>query len=138
MNEIVPSNSRAFGLIPFIFYLPAIGMMTLLDDVHGRFGRPLPTTDYTVFVHLLQPDGTCNPCAWQQDVMPQQGQYPTARWQVGEVVIDSYQIVLPAAAPPGVYPLEVGLYLAENGRRLQVTLPDGRSRDALLLQPIEN
>ncbi|GIK56304.1 MAG: hypothetical protein BroJett015_19670 [Chloroflexota bacterium] len=97
-----------------------------------------PAADYTVFVHLLQPDGTCNPCAWQQDVMPQQGQYPTARWQVGEVVIDSYQIVLPAAAPPGVYPLEVGLYLAENGRRLQVTLPDGRSREAILLQPIDN
>lgn len=98
----------------------------------------LPAADYTIFVHLLQPDGTCNPCAWQQDSMPQQGHYPTGRWQVGEVVIDSYQIVFPETAPPGVYPLEVGLYLAENGRRLQATLPDGTTSDAILLQPIEN
>ncbi len=94
--------------------------------------------DYTIFVHLLQPDGTCNPCAWQQDVMPQQGQYPTTRWQVGEVVIDSYRIVLPETAPPGSYPLEVGIYLAEDGRRLQVTLPDGATSDAIRLEPIDN
>ncbi len=98
----------------------------------------LPRDDYTIFVHLLQPDGTCNPCAWQQDVMPQQGQYPTTRWQVGEIVIDSYQIVLPETAPPGTYPLEVGIYLAENGRRLQATLPDGTTSDAIRLQPIDN
>ncbi len=98
----------------------------------------LPADDYTIFVHLLQPDGTCNPCAWQQDEMPRQGQYPTTRWQVGEVVIDSYQIVLPKAAPPGVYPLEVGIYLAENGRRLQITLPNGTTSDAIQLQPIDH
>ncbi|NJN53631.1 MAG: hypothetical protein HC804_02055 [Anaerolineae bacterium] len=96
----------------------------------------LPATDYTMFVHLLQPDGSCTPCVWQQDSMPQQGQYPTTRWQIGEVVIDSYQIVIPAETPPGIFPLEIGIYIAENGRRLQATLPNGTSSDALLLQPL--
>jgi hypothetical protein len=97
-----------------------------------------PTADYTVFVHLLQPDGSCNPCVWQQDSVPQQGQYPTRRWQAGEVVIDRFEIILPEGTPPGSFPLEVGLYLAEDGRRLQATLPDGTSSDAILLEPIEN
>src|SRR5690606_27085121 len=29
-----------------------------------------PAADYTVFVHVLNQDGSC--CLWQQDVMPQQ------------------------------------------------------------------
>ncbi|MCP4360108.1 MAG: phospholipid carrier-dependent glycosyltransferase [Chloroflexi bacterium] len=95
-----------------------------------------PTTDYTVFVHLLQPDGRCDPCAWQQDVMPQAGQYPTSRWLAGEVIIDSYQITLPEDTPPGSYPLEIGLYNAENGRRLQVTTPDGVQSDVFFLNPL--
>jgi 4-amino-4-deoxy-L-arabinose transferase-like glycosyltransferase len=93
-----------------------------------------PTADYTVFVHLLNLDGTC--CAWQQDVMPQQGQYPTSRWLADEVVVDTYQIVLPAGASNGRYPLEIGLYLPENGRRLQMQSPLLPSGDALFLNPV--
>jgi 4-amino-4-deoxy-L-arabinose transferase-like glycosyltransferase len=97
-----------------------------------------PTADYTVFVHLLQADGSCNPCVWQQDSMPQQGQYPTSRWQTGEVVIDSFEIVVPEGTPPGSFPLEVGLYLAEDGRRLQASLPDGTNSDAIVLETVNS
>jgi 4-amino-4-deoxy-L-arabinose transferase-like glycosyltransferase len=93
-----------------------------------------PTADYTVFVHLLQPDGRC--CAWQQDTMPQQNGYATSRWLPGEVVVDSYTITLPPDAPTADYPLEVGLYMAENGRRLQVTQPGGPVDDAVYLRPL--
>ncbi len=93
-----------------------------------------PAEDYTVFVHLLHPDGTC--CAWQQDVMPRQNSHPTSRWLPGEVVVDSYQIVLPENAEAGEYGLEVGLYLAENGRRLQVQSANGKTTDAALLEPL--
>lgn len=89
----------------------------------------IPTDDYTVFVHLLDQDGGC--CFWQADLMPQQNQYPTSRWRPGEVVLDNYQIALPAEAGPGEYEVEVGLYLAENGRRLQVTGSDFPDRDAV-------
>ncbi|MCB8985965.1 MAG: glycosyltransferase family 39 protein [Ardenticatenaceae bacterium] len=92
-----------------------------------------PSGDYTVFIHVLNPDGTC--CVWQQDAMPQQGQYPTSRWVAGEVVVDTYQIVLPDDVP-GSYPVEVGLYVPENGRRLQVQSPLLPPSDVVYLNPL--
>ena len=53
-----------------------------------------------------------------------------------EVVVDEYQIVLPEDAPPGVYPVEVGLYVAENGRRLQVQVPLLPPSDVVHLNPL--
>ncbi len=93
-----------------------------------------PADDYTVFVHLLNQDGSC--CLWQQDVMPRQGSYATSRWLPEEVVVDEYQIELPEDAPAGRYPIEVGLYLAENGRRLLVTMPGAPEGDAIDLRPL--
>jgi 4-amino-4-deoxy-L-arabinose transferase-like glycosyltransferase len=93
-----------------------------------------PATDYTVFVHALNPDGSC--CAWQQDVMPQQNSYPTSRWLPGEIVIDSYQITLPEDAVPGEYLIEVGLYIPETGIRLQVENEQGSTSDVVYLEPI--
>ncbi len=52
--------------------------------------------------------------------MPRGGTYPTSRWRPGEVVTDPYEITLPADLPPGEYPIEVGLYIAETGQRLAV------------------
>ncbi|MFQ5400527.1 MAG: ArnT family glycosyltransferase [Anaerolineae bacterium] len=93
-----------------------------------------PSADYTVFVHVLGLDGVC--CHWQQDAMPRQNQYPTSRWLAGEVVVDAYQIVLEETLPPGKYPIEVGLYIADTGRRLQVTMPGLPANDALFLRPL--
>ncbi len=94
-----------------------------------------PTEDYTVFVHALALDGTC--CPWQSDQMPQQGSYPTSRWLAGEVVIDRYTITLPEDADPGLYPLEIGLFIPENGRRLTVTIPGLPVNDVVFLRPLE-
>lgn len=33
VGEIVPSNLRAIGLIPFVFYLPALGLVTLVEQL---------------------------------------------------------------------------------------------------------
>ncbi|MCA9945923.1 MAG: glycosyltransferase family 39 protein, partial [Anaerolineales bacterium] len=98
--------------------------------------KSAPSRDYTVFVHLLQADGTCAPCIWQQDVMPQQNQYPTSRWLANEVVTDSYQIQIPKETPPGSYQLEIGLYIAETGQRLQASSPNQSESDAVLLEPL--
>jgi len=94
-----------------------------------------PSSDYTVFVHVLHEDGTC--CLWQQDLAPRQGAYPTSQWLNREVVIDDYIIDLPADLTPGRYPLEVGMYLPDTGRRLLVKMPGLRDNDALYLRPIE-
>lgn len=91
-------------------------------------------TDYTVFVHLLWPDGTC--CVWQADAIPRGGNYPTSRWQPGEVVVDAYEIALPTGLPPGNYAIEVGLYIAETGQRLAVTLGGRPAGDAVQLGPL--
>jgi hypothetical protein len=93
-----------------------------------------PATDYTVFVHVLNQDGTC--CLWQQDVMPQQGSYPTGRWIADEYVLDEYQIEIPAEAQAGEYPVEVGLYVAETLRRLSVTQPGMPQSDVVFLRPL--
>ena len=98
--------------------------------------KTAPSRDYTVFVHLLQADGTCAPCVWQQDVMPQQNQYPTSRWLADEVVTDSYQVQIPPDTPSGSYRLEIGLYIAETGQRLQALQPDHPEDNAIFLEPI--
>jgi hypothetical protein len=72
-------------------------------------------TDYTVFVHLLAPDGSM---AGQQDAYPVAGTYPTSLWLPGEVVVDRYEIPVRADTPAGVHRLEVGMYVAESGERL--------------------
>ncbi len=93
-----------------------------------------PSTDYTIFVHVLFPDGSC--CAWQEDSMPLSGTYATSRWLPGEIVVDDYEILLPADLPSGDYAIEVGLYIAETGQRLGVETVDGTAADAILLQPL--
>jgi hypothetical protein len=95
--------------------------------------RP-PQENYTVFAHLIHPDGTC--CVWQQDVMPRQNQYPTGRWLGDEVVVDSYEIDL-SGVESGRYPLAVGLYLAETGQRLAVTGTATGADDAVFLHAIQ-
>ena len=93
-----------------------------------------PAADYTVFVHVLNQDGSC--CLWQQDVMPQQGSYPTGRWVENEYVLDEYQIEIPAEAEAGEYPVEVGLYVAETLRRLSVTQAGMSQSDVVFLRPV--
>ncbi len=85
---------------------------------------------YTVFTHLLAPDGSM---AGQRDAVPVDGTYPTDLWLTDEVVADTYEIPIRADAPPGEHRLEVGMYVAETGARLPVA---GTSEDAIVLQTI--
>ncbi len=95
-----------------------------------------PTADYTIFVHVLNPDGTC--CVWQSDAQPRGGTYPTSRWRPGEVVVDTYEIALPEGTTLGDYEIEVGLYSAETGRRLEVMRDGEAAGDAVRLRPLPN
>lgn len=73
--------------------------------------------NYTAFVHLL--DGSGRLIA--QNDRPPAG-YPTADWRPGEIIRDSYPLILPADLPPGDYTLEAGFYawpsLTAFGRNL--------------------
>lgn len=77
-----------------------------------------PARDWTVFTHLLrrEPDGAMTQVAGA-DSRPGAGSLPTTSWAPGWLVLDEYQIRLPADLAPGSYWLEVGLY-APDGARL--------------------
>jgi len=77
--------------------------------------RAQMTQPYTVFTHLLGPDGSS---VAQQDNMPQQGRAPTTCWIPGEIIADDYALTVPADAVPGMYRLITGLYIWETGDRL--------------------
>jgi hypothetical protein len=76
-----------------------------------------PVADYTVFAHIREGD---NQIVAQQDSPPQDGGYPTSFWDTGEVVIDDRVIEIPADAPPGKYPIRIGMYLPVDGTRLPI------------------
>lgn len=92
----------------------AAGQQALHLALHWQALRPL-ATDYTVFTQLIGPDGQL----WgQQDNQPQAGRYPTTAWQPGEKVVDRYDLLLAAGAPPGSYRLLAGMYDLPTGQRL--------------------
>ena len=60
------------------------------------------------------------------DNPPLGGDYPTSAWDAGEVIADEYVIPVPAHALPGEYTIAVGMYDADTGERLPVTLANGQ------------
>jgi hypothetical protein len=87
-------------------------------------------TDYTVFVHLLGPQGTMTA---QRDRQPVDGSYPTSLWMAGEGVADRYTLTVPPQAPAGEHRLRAGMYVARTGARLTV---DQTAQDYVPLHPI--
>lgn len=80
------------------------------------------STDYTIFVHLLDASGAI---ARQYDAMPLGNTYPTSWWAMGEVVSDVVTLAL-KDLPPGVYHLAVGMYDGATLTRLAAYQPDGQ------------
>jgi len=78
--------------------------------------------DYTVFVHLVGPDGQI--CT-QADGWPQAGRHPTSHWLPGEVVADTYELWQPTGGPAGEYRVRVGRSALATLRRLPVIDPAG-------------
>ncbi len=91
--------------------------------------------DYTVFVHLVDDTGRI----WgQEDSQPENGFYPTSYWDIGEVVRDEYEIMVDPDAPPGLYEIEVGMYLLGTGERLPYIDEDGQVLgDVMVLENIQ-
>jgi hypothetical protein len=89
--------------------------------------------DYTVFNHLVNEGGNI----WgQKDNPPVDGFYPTTQWEKEEIIRDQYNLAISPDAPPGEYRIEVGMYLAETGGRLEVRGEEGPLPDnQILLSP---
>lgn len=93
-------------------------------------------TSYTVFTHLL--DGK-NKLWAQQDNQPVGGIHPTSVWAEGEIVRDSYALLIPEDAPEGEYLIEVGMYVWQTGQRLPVFDEPGTptTEDRIVLRRIQ-
>ncbi len=90
-----------------------------------------PGRDLTTFVHLGDP--TLPPLA-QGDSPPLNGDYPTHLWSAGEVISDSYRLMVPTSLPPGQYPIHIGMYEPDSGARLPLFANETRQpNDAYLV-----
>jgi hypothetical protein len=78
--------------------------------------------DYTVFVHLVGPDGQNH---GQLDYQPGGGSTPTTSWAPGQVVIDDLALPVDGGAPAGTYMIAVGMYDAASGGRLPMVDASG-------------
>jgi hypothetical protein len=101
------------------------------------YWEPLAHFDqqYVVFAHI-EVEGKN---LWgQSDDLPACGCEPTVGWQPGQQVIDSHSVPVNPAAPPGEYPLLVGLYDPTTGERLPVVGSDANpSGNAVFLATVE-
>ncbi len=88
--------------------------------------------DYTVFVHLLSPDGEL---IAQNDSPPA---LPTKLWIPGIRVMDWHRLTLPQDSPVTEYQIRAGMYHWPDLERLAVLEPDGldAAENALLLTEI--
>ncbi len=109
--EVIPATPQPGGIL----------FLRLLWAVDAQ-----PTADWTVFTHVVEPAPGLTPGTVARgsavlagrDAPPGAGSLPTSRWQPGWLIIDEYQIDLPADLAPGVYGLEVGLYQADGEQLL--------------------
>ncbi|MCD6291558.1 MAG: DUF2029 domain-containing protein [Anaerolineae bacterium] len=87
--------------------------------------------NYTVFTHLLTPEGTL---AAGRDNPPVNGTMPTDTWPERTLIVDRYRLRVPWNARSGLYPIEIGMYDPVTGQRLPATDANGHpSGDRILL-----
>jgi hypothetical protein len=70
-----------------------------------------PAGDYTVFVHLVNPNGQV---VAQTDIQPQGGFAPTSQWKPQTKLSDKHGLILPANLAAGEYTVRVGAYRSED------------------------
>jgi mannosyltransferase len=92
---------------------------------------------YTVFVHVLGPEGRV---VAGHDGQPANGERPTTGWVPGEYIADSHDVPIPADLARGDYIVEVGLYDAgaPNFPRLATLDTEGvAGPDRVIFGPVQ-
>jgi uncharacterized membrane protein len=111
--------------------LPSNGEASLSTTLFWR-ALSRPEVSYTVFVHLLGPDGRL---VSQHDGLPVNGARTTDTWLPHETLVDTVTIPIPATLPAGTYRIELGLYDATTGVRVPAFDGEGKrlEQDRFLL-----
>lgn len=118
----------AFGVAP-VPVSPGEGVCVSL---RWRASQPIEE-DYTVFVHLVGPQGLVA----QNDQPPVSGFRPTSSWTATEEILDYHGLIIPPDAPLGRYELRAGLYAA-SGERLPMIDEKGQAHgDYVVLGQVE-
>jgi hypothetical protein len=102
--DLDPADARPGGEVRLTLYWQAIYT---------------PVDGYTVFNHLVGPDGQTY---GQFDSPPVSDAWLTQTWLPGEIILDRRVIPIRPDAPPGEYQINIGLYTAFDLIRLPVTL----------------
>lgn len=100
---------------------PTPKQVTTGDTMHvGIYwrAREKPRGDYLVAVQLLDVSGHI---AFEQKDRPVAGTYPTTEWDIGEVLLDWHDFVIPSSITPGEYTVRVALVNATDGELLGET-----------------
>ena len=93
--------------------------------------KPVPNS-WVVFVHINHNGDK----VLQQDHYPCSGTYPTFNWRQGEVVKESYTIIIPEELGKGSYEAVVGWW-EPAGQSLKVSFPKGKNMDRVTLYRFE-
>ncbi|MBU0490858.1 MAG: glycosyltransferase family 39 protein [Chloroflexi bacterium] len=115
----LPPAARAGDIAPLTLFWQALG------PVDRR---------YKVFAHIVDDQDYL----WgQRDAEPVGNARPTTSWAVGEVITDTYGLLVLPGTPLGQYHVEVGMYGLNDGARLPMSDASGASRgDRVLLGPL--
>lgn len=87
---------------------------TLHATLHWRAQAPV-RGNYQVALRLASDRGQV---WWEDSEHPVNGTYPTAAWKPSEVVVDWHAVPIAETVPPGVYHLEVGLFVPFSSQGL--------------------
>ena len=138
LETAVPSQARPIGtqfgegiLLSHAIVPDTISLREPLTFTLFWQSETAVAADYTVFVHLLTPDGDF---VAGQDGQPVGGVYPTSFWEKGELIVDGRSWF--ADVSPGEYQLQVGLYLLATGQRLLASGQHSELGDRVKLQTI--
>jgi len=92
--------------------------------------RGQPERDYALSVFLADEEGNRFGELRRQ---PLDGDYPTSRWEAGEIVRDRFDYPIPSETPPGKYPLLVRVFDMKTGEYLPLV---GDSGDSIALSRV--
>ena len=119
MEDVVAAEARFSDEIRLLSYkdIDSTSVTTELDvTLYWEAIRP-PDGNYTVFVHLVDPDGRR---VTSHDGIPMDKRYPTQAWIPGEIVPDVHRLPLEPDLPAGRYLVKVGMYTWPSLERLPV------------------
>jgi 4-amino-4-deoxy-L-arabinose transferase-like glycosyltransferase len=138
--DLPVSAGNAVALLGYQLLTPRVApgggvtLVTFWRVLNPQALGPLPADAYghsaTIFVHALDEETTV---VAQEDRLDA----PAWNWHAGDVLAQVHRFQVDVDTPPGLYPLEVGIYTDHDLARLPIIANGVSQEDRVLLQPLE-